>query len=355
MSIAISGRTLETPVLQGGMGIGVSLGSLAGAVAACGGMGTVSTAVAGFREPDFDSDPNGANLRALEREVQKAKHLSGGRGLVAVNAMVATSQYADSVRAAIRAGADAVVSGAGLPMDLPALAEGTGTLLAPVVSSGRAARAICRMWLKRHQVLPDFVVVEGCEAGGHLGFSPQEAAGTAPPLEALVADTVRELRPFEEQAGRPIPVFAAGGVWDGRDAARMQAAGAAGVQLATRFIATYECDASQGYKDVLLAAGPQDVQIVHSPVGMPGRALRTPLIEQLEAGQRFPARRCVNCLVPCPKGETSYCIARALIQAVRGNYEEGLFFCGSNVWKLDRMRHVSDLIREIMAEWRAVV
>lgn len=354
MSVMLKGRELELPVLQGGMGVGVSLGGLAGAVAACGAMGTISSAIIGFDEPDFYQDPKGANLRALEREVRRAKELSGGRGMVAVNAMVAITQYADSVRAAIRAGADAIVSGAGLPTELPALAAGTDAALAPIVSSGRAAATICRLWEKRHAVAPDFVVVEGCEAGGHLGFPKEDVlAGRTKPLAAIVAEVAEALRPFEERRGRPIPVFAAGGVWSGADAARLGACGAAGVQLSTRFIPTYECDASQGYKDILLSARKEDVCIVPSPVGMPGRALHTPLIQKLEQGMRFSPKRCADCLVPCPHAATPYCILHALAQAVKGNYEEGLFFCGSNVWRLDAMGHVKDILDALMEEWRA--
>ena len=351
--VELGRRWLEVPILQGGMGIGVSLGRLAGAVAACGGMGTVSTAVPGFDEPDFARDPQGANLRALRREVRRAREIAGKSGLVAVNAMVATTQYADSVRAAIEAGVDAIVSGAGLPLELPAIAEGADVLLAPVVSGPRAAGLIARAWQKRGR-LPDFVLVEGSEAGGHLGFDRQTLrTGTAPTLAELVARTVEALAPFGRQRGRAIPVFAAGGLWTGADAARMEAAGAAGVQFATRFIATPECDASQAYKDVMLAARPQDVALVDSPVGMPGRALRTPLVRRLEEGLRLAPSRCVDCLRPCGRSTATYCIARALIRAVRGDYENGLFFCGAGVHRLEGMHSVAWLMKHWKTEWRA--
>ncbi len=353
MSICIRGKTLTLPILQGGMGVGVSLGSLAGAVAACGGMGTVSTAVPGFAEPDFATDPNGANLRALAREVRRAKQLAGGRGMVAINAMVATTQYADSVRTAIAAGVDAIVSGAGLPTDLPAIAAGADVALAPIVSSARAATMICRLWQRRYDTLPDFVVVEGCLAGGHLGFAKEELlAGTAPALETIVTQVTAALQPFEAQANRRIPVFAAGGVWGGQDAARLAAAGAAGVQIATRLIATTECDASQAYKDTLIAAQPQDILLVHSPVGMPGRALRTPLTKTLALGESVPHKNCVGCLVPCPRASARYCIVQALIAAVQGDVQNGLFFCGANAWRLNGMYSVAEVFSSIMTEWR---
>lgn len=344
--------SLEIPVLQGGMGIGVSMGGLAGHVAHCGAMGTVSAANPGYREPDFWTDSLAANLRGLDAEVRKAKALAGGRGLVAVNAMVATSQYADLVKCAVAAGADAIVSGAGLPLHLPELA-GEGVLLAPVVSGGKAARTICRYWDKNHSRTPDFVLLEGPHAGGHLGFSPAELAGEAVPrLEDLLPQVLEALAPFREKYGRDIPVFVAGGLWGGADLARFQALGAAGIQLATRFIGTYECDASVGYKAIVCGARAEDVTIVHSPVGMPGRALRSPLLARLEAGPLRPAR-CAKCLLPCDPGSTRYCITNALIEAANGNWRDGLFFCGSGVGNLGELRHVPQVMDDIQNEWRA--
>lgn len=351
----LGNRELALPLIQGGMGVGVSMGGLAGAVAAEGAMGTLSTADAGWNEPDFAAHPQQANLRALRREVQRAKRLAAGAGLVAVNAMVATRQYADSVRTALEAGADAIVSGAGLPLELPALAEDFEALLAPIVSGPRAAQLICRTWAKRYGRVPDFVVLEGCQAGGHLGFEEADLlSGRCTPLSRLIPEVLAALRPFEEKFGRAIPLFCAGGVATGAEMARCTRLGAAGAQLATRFIATEECDASQGYKDVLLAARPEDLRIIHSPVGMPGRAVNSPLVQRLAAGMRQPPAHCSGCIKSCRPAETPFCITHALIEAVKGNWEEGLFFSGSRVDLVDRMRTVPDLIDELMKEWRAL-
>lgn len=351
----LGNRELALPLIQGGMGVGVSMGGLAGAVAAQGAMGTLSTADAGWNEPDFAAHPQQANLRALRREVQRAKRLAAGAGLVAVNAMVATRQYADSVRTALEAGADAIVSGAGLPLELPALAEGFEALLAPIVSGPRAAQLICRTWAKRYGRVPDFVVLEGCQAGGHLGFEEADLlSGRCTPLSRLIPEVLAALRPFEEKFGRAIPLFCAGGVATGAEMARCTRLGAAGAQLATRFIATEECDASQGYKDVLLAARPEDLRIIHSPVGMPGRAVNSPLVQRLAAGMRQPPAHCSGCIKSCRPAETPFCITHALIEAVKGNWEEGLFFSGSRVDLVDRMRTVPDLIDELMKEWRVL-
>ena len=228
MAVTIRGKTLPLPILQGGMGVGISLDGLAGAVAACGGMGTLSTAVCGFQEPDFAKRPFEANLRALDRQVRHAKVLAHGAGLIAVNAMVATTQYADSVRTALRAGADAIVCGAGLPKDLPGLASevsDSDAAIAPIVSSGRAAGLLCKLWDRHYGRIPDFLILEGPEAGGHLGFSRQDL--DAPPsLSDLLREVLTAIAPFRDKAGRDIPVFVAGGVKNGADMARYMKLGA---------------------------------------------------------------------------------------------------------------------------------
>ena len=351
--LTLAGRALTVPILQGGMGVGVSLGRLAGAVAACGGMGCISTADTGYREPDFEKDPVSANRRALAAEIAKAKKIAGGAGIVAINAMVATQNYADAVKTAVEAGVDAIVSGAGLPLELPGLVGRADVALAPIVSSGRAAKLILRRWAKAFGRTADFVVIEGCKAGGHLGFAEEDLlAGSCQTLDEILPEVLAEVKPFEEQFGHAIPVFVAGGVYTGEDMAHYMKQGAAGVQIATRFIPTYECDASQAYKDVLLNASAEDVRIIHSPVGMPGRALNTPLVQKLSEGMRFPPKRCARCLKGCNPAQVPYCITHALIEAVKGNVEEGLFFCGANVGRLDKMRSVRALMDELMNEWR---
>lgn len=351
--LLIKGKPLALPLLQGGMGVGVSMGGLAGAVAACGGMGTISTADAGFNEPDFDTDAHAANLRVLRREIAKAKKIAKGVGLVAVNAMTATRQYAEAVRTAAAAGADAVVCGAGLPLDLPGLVKGFDTAIAPIVSSARAAKLILKTWDKHHAATADFVVVEGCLAGGHLGFDEQDLrAGRCRPLEQIVPEVLEAVAPYAQKYGHDIPVFAAGGLYSGQDIARFTRLGAAGGQLATRFILTDECDAAPAYKQTLLAAKPEDIRIIHSPVGMPGRALNTPLVQRIEAGCPPKIQYCWRCIKGCSPAEAPFCITKALIEAVRGNVEDGLFFCGGNAGRADAIVPVRKLIDQLMKEWR---
>lgn len=332
------------PIIQGGMGVGISMGSLAGAVAKNGGMGVISTAVIGFREEDAWSHPVEAGIRGLKKEIAKAKEISGGNGAIAINAMVVTRDYREMVNAAIEAGVDAIISGAGLPLELPEIAGERDVMLAPVVSSGRAAKLIERAW-KRHGRKPDFIVVEGRDAGGHLGFPREELVnGTAASLEQIVQDVV--------SVDPEIPVFAAGSVFDAEDIRRMQKAGAAGVQIATRFIATEECDASQEFKDVILNASESDIRIIESPVGLPGRAIDSPLLRRVEKRGRVAPKRCRGCIRTCDPKTTKYCISHALIEAFRGNWEDGLFFTGANVGRINEMTTVQKLMEELKEGFR---
>lgn len=332
---------MTIPIIQGGMGIGISMGGLAGAVAKEGGMGVIAAAGIGFREPDFYRNPIEAGKRALQKEVQKAREISEGNGLIGVNIMSAASDYEAMARCAAACGVDAVISGAGLPLSLPEyIPEGSGTMIAPVVSSGRAAKVILRDWQRHHRRKPDFLVVEGSLAGGHLGFKPEDLAnGTCKALAENVEDVIKE--------ATGIPVFAAGGVFDREDVRKLLAVGASGVQLGTRFALTREGDASQAFKDVLLHAREEDIRIITSPVGMPGRAVVTPLIEAVSVGERRPPEHCVNCIRVCNPATTKYCINRALIAAFHGDYENGLFFTGANVSRIHEMTNVHELMQEL--------
>lgn len=343
---------LSIPLIQGGMGIGVSLSSLAGSVAAQGAMGVISTANPGYNHKDFWKNPIACNLEALRFHIQRAKELAKGQGAVAVNAMVATTHYTEMVTMAIQSGVDAVISGAGLPLQLPSMPGADKIALAPIVSGAKAISTICKFWDKRFGRVPDFVVVEGSKAGGHLGFSKEELLdGTAKPLTVLVKEVTQALAPWQEKYNRTIPVFGAGGVISGQEIAQLEQQGAYGAQIATSFIATEECDASEGYKQAILKAKPEDVQIVQSPVGMPGRALASPLLEKLKKAGRLAPTGCVNCLSHCNPATTPYCITHALIEAVKGNWEQGLFFCGANVGKVQSMTTVPALIKRLTEEW----
>lgn len=350
--VLIGKKQLEVPIIQGGMGVGVSLGRLAGAVAHEGAMGVISSVNAGYREPDFDTSPRQANIRALNNEIKNAFSIAEGKGLVAVNIMVAVNYYEDTVKAAVAANVDAIISGAGLPLNLPELVAGSDTAIAPIVSSGKAAAVICKSWDRRYSVIPDFIVIEGPMAGGHLGFEKDELInGTAMSTIDILPDVLKAIRPYEEKYERKIPVFVAGGVFDGNDMRKLMSYGASGIQMATRFIATHECDASDTYKQMMVDAKEEDAVIIKSPVGLPGRALETKLIKELASGKKFPPLICNNCLRACPHSDkTPYCISRALVEAVKGNKDDGLFFCGANVGRVKEIVSVKELIDEIMRE-----
>lgn len=351
--VKILGRELEVPIIQGGMGIGVSLGRLAGNVALCGGMGVISMANPGFNEPDFAKKPLEANIRALKQEIRKAYEIAKGKGMIAINAMVAVNHYEELVRAAVEEGVDAIISGAGLPLNLAKLTKGTKTAAAPIVSSGKAAELLCKSWDKRESTVPDFFVIEGPMAGGHLGFSMEELQKDSKrSVCEILPEVLAAIKPYEDKYERKIPIFVGGGIFDGKDAAQAERLGASGVQIGTRFIATEECDASEGFKQVFLNAAEEDAILIQSPVGMPARAINTPFLQRLKEGISYPPIICNRCLKACPGGtKTIYCISRALIEAVKGNIEDGLVFCGSNVGRIRQMTTVRELMDKLKKEW----
>lgn len=348
-SLKIGDLIAKVPVIQGGMGVGVSLSSLAAAVANEGGIGIISGVQNGFREADFRTNNLMANLRAMRKEIQRARELSP-KGIIGINIMTAATQYKELVEEAVKEKIDIIIAGAGLPKDLPKYVKGTNTKAVPVVSSGKAAKIITKLWIRNYDYLPDAIVVEGPEAGGHLGFSSEEVKDpNRPKVMDLLKDVLKEIMPFETQYSKRIPVIVAGGVFSGKDIREYIKNGASGVQMSTRFVATEECDASIEFKEAYVNAKDEDVMIVHSPVGMPGRAIRTPFSEQME-NERMPIKTCYNCLTPCEPKAAPYCISDALINAVKGHIEKGLVFCGSNVSKIDEIITVKELFSRIKKE-----
>lgn len=351
--LTIGELTARIPVIQGGMGVGVSLSGLAGAVAAQGGIGIISTAQIGFREPDYHKNPHEANLRAVRQEIIRAKELAQG-GIVGVNIMVATQNYEDYVRTAIEAGADLIISGAGLPVTLPDIAAGASSQgrshsvkLAPIVSSLKSANVIFKYWMKKYDYLPDVVVIEGPLAGGHLGFT-KEQLQDIPGMhyEEEVERILKAVKAYGAEQGKEIPVVMAGGIYTGEEAAYWISRGLQGVQMATRFVTTEECDAHPAFKQTYIDAGEEDIVLVKSPVGMPGRAIRNAFLERAEKGP-IPHGRCFGCIKTCKPADTPYCITEALIRAVEGDVENGLLFCGSNACRSDKIEKVEDILGEV--------
>lgn len=339
----------SVPIIQGAMGVGVSLSSLASSVANEGGIGMISGVQIGYDEPDFETNNGEANVRALRKHIRKARELSP-KGILGVNLLTAINNYKEMTKAAVEEKIDLIVSGAGLPKDLPEFIKGSKTKIAPIVSSGKAATLISKLWDRRFSYIPDLIIVEGPDAGGHLGFSLDELESeTKPKLKEKVVEVIQAVKPFEEKYNKKIPVVAAGGIFSGKDIAEYLKLGAAGVQMGTRFVATHECDADIKFKEAYMNSKEGQVQIVQSPVGMPGRAIRNKLVETVESA-RIPVTRCYNCLKPCNPKETPYCISGALINAVKGELEQGLIFAGSNAYRINKIVSTKELIRELVTE-----
>ena len=335
------------PIIQGGMGVGVSMHNLAGNVAKEGGIGIISTADIGYQDEEFNKDPMKANLKAIGIEIEKAREIAP-KGVIGVNIMVALNNYAEIVKECVKNKIDLIISGAGLPKDLPSFVKGTKTKIAPIVSSGRAAKLISKLWMTKYDYVPDMIVIEGPEAGGHLGFKPEELTPeNKPKLEDITKDVLKEVKEIENETGKEIPVVVAGGIFNGKDIAKFIKLGAKGVQIASRFVATKECDASEEFKQAYVNAKKEDIKIIKSPVGMPGRAIRNEFIKKVEENKE-KITKCYRCIKTCNPAETPYCITKALINAVKGNLDEGLIFCGSNVDKINKITTVKELMQELI-------
>lgn len=344
--LQIGDLTIEYPIIQGGMGVGISRSKLAGAVSANGGLGIISTAQIGYDEDGFEQNQEQANLQAIHKHLAKAKEIAKGKP-VGVNIMVATKDYPAYVRASVEAGADVIISGAGLPVHLPEYVEGSSCKIAPIVSSEKAAQLMLRNWEKKYHRTADFIVIEGPQAGGHLGFKVEQLSHiTTKEYEDEIQKIIAVVRDYENKFAQKIPVIVAGGIFNHEDICHALSLGADGVQIASRFVATQECDADERYKQAYIQAKKEDIEIVMSPVGMPGRALKNAFVQKIEK-KPLPVSRCFNCLEKCNPAKVPYCITKALINAVRGDIENGLIFVGANVGRITRMTNVHDLMAEL--------
>ncbi len=336
------------PIIQGGMGVGISMSGLASAVANAGGIGVIAGAMAGITEKDVATNGLEANCRALSREIRKARQKT--QGIIGVNIMVALTHFAELVKTAIAEGIDIIFAGAGLPLELPGyLNRGDHTRLVPIVSSSRAAALICKRWHQRYDYLPDAFVVEGPKAGGHLGFKPDQLDDPAYCLENLVREVVAEMDKVEAAHGVRIPVIAAGGVYDGDDIRRFLDLGASGVQMGTRFVATHECDADIAFKQSYVDARQEDLTVIKSPVGLPGRALKNRFLEEVADGVKRSFRCPYHCIKSCDPDKSPYCIGMALAQARQGRLKNGFAFAGTNAFRVDKIVTVKELMGTLEA------
>jgi NAD(P)H-dependent flavin oxidoreductase YrpB (nitropropane dioxygenase family) len=347
--LKIGNLTVRLPIIQGGMGVGISLSGLASAVANEGGVGVIATAGIGMLEPDFATNWVEANSRSLKKEIRKAR--AATKGIMGVNIMVALSNYADLVKTAIEEEIDIIFSGAGLPLNLPQFLNGsTKTKLGPIVSSGRAAGILYKKWTEKYNHPPDLIVVEGPRAGGHLGFKLEQINDPEYSLEKLIPDVIQAVAKFEERDKRATPVIAAGGIYTGADIYKFLQLGASGVQMATRFVTTHECDASIKFKQTYIDSSKEDILIIKSPVGMPGRAIRNKFIDDANDGEKKPFKCPYHCIITCDYQNSPYCIALALLNARRGHLEHGFAFAGENAYRTKEIISVKELMGSLIEE-----
>lgn len=344
----------KIPIVQGGMGVGISLSSLASAVGNIGGIGVISTAGIGFDLPEYNNDPIQTSIKALKKEIKKAKKQT--QGIIGVNIMVALSNFSDMVRTSIEAGADIIFSGAGLPLDLPKYLTGDKKpKLVPIISSARAASIIIKRWMNKYNYLPDGFVVEGPMAGGHLGFKREQINDTKYSLEKIIPEVLREVSVFEEEYKRPIPVIAGGGIYTGEDIYKFIRLGAAGIQMGTRFVPTDECDAALEFKEAFINCKEEDIVIIDSPVGLPGRAIKNSFIESAEKGMKHPFSCPYHCIKTCKVNTSMYCIAKVLLNAKEGNIDNGFVFAGQNAYRVKEIVSVKELIELLNDEYNEAV
>ncbi|MBN1107864.1 MAG: nitronate monooxygenase [Bacteroidales bacterium] len=350
-TLHIGNLSITVPVIQGGMGVGISLSGLAAAVANEGGVGVISSAGLGLLYRDLSENYIEASIQGLKEEIRKAREKT--KGIIGVNVMVAMTNFVDMIKTSIAEKADILIAGAGLPLDLPSfLKKDSITKLVPIVSSARAARIICEKWKGNYDYLPDAVVVEGPKAGGHLGFKTDQIDNNSYKLENLVPEIANELKSFEEKYQKPIPLIAAGGIYTGEDIKNIMKLGASGVQMGTRFVTTNECDASENFKKSYIEASEKDIEIINSPVGMPGRAILSNFIRKVKEGKRQPKKCPFKCIKTCDIEKSPYCIIVALISALRGNFENGFAFAGTNAFRATKISSVKEIFQSLLKEYK---
>jgi len=349
--LQIGSITADIPIVQGGMGVRVSLASLASSVANEGGIGTISSIGLGDLE-DSKDDYEKTSREAFIKEIRKAKSLTDGH--LAVNIMGVLSNADDLIKTAAQEGIKMIVFGAGLPTKLPLLVEDPSVNLVPIISSARVTELILRTWVKRYDRITDGLILEGPLAGGHLGFSEEQLENIEDySLDKLLLEVLEAIKPYEDKYGKKIPVIAGGGIYDGKDIARILSLGASGVQMGTRFVGTEECDVSQEFKQAYLDAKEEDIIITKSPVGMPGRAINNRFLKDLEVKGKLKINCDYQCLSACKVKDARYCIALALVNAYFGDVDHGLIFCGQNAYRVNKIVKVKELFQELVQELKA--
>lgn len=347
-ALKIGNLNIPVPIIQGGMGVCVSLSGLASAVANEGGIGVISAVGIGMTEPNYRKDFRNSNMIALRKHIQKARSLSNG--IIGVNIMLAASDFENLLRVTLEEGADAIFLSAGLPLKVPTFIENFKECPAkfiPKVSSARAAKFVFKFWDEKYNRVPDAIVVEGPLSGGHQGFSKDDLHDIKITLADIVKDTIEEMRFFEEKYGIEIPVIAAGGIYTGKDIAEIMAVGAKGVKMGSRFVTTTECDVTDAFKQSYLNCTDQDMTIIDSPVGLPARVINNSFIKEVQNGEQKPIKCSWKCLVTCEPKKVKFCIAEALFSAAQGDMDRGFCFGGTNTYKAERIMTVKETFEEL--------
>ena len=352
-SLQIGNLKVKNAIVQGGMGVAISLSGLASAVARQGGIGVISAAAIGMTEPNFEKNYRNANKTALRKHIQKAKIMSEGKGAIGVNLMVALSDYDELLKVAVEEEADIVFLGAGLPLKLPEFViekgfENIHTKFAPKVSGAKAAKLIFQYWASKFNHIPDAVVVEGPKAGGHLGFKKKDLVEDSVDLKDLIIETVAVINEFEKKFNKKVPVIAAGGIYTGKDIYEIMKAGASGVKMGTRFVATHECDADIEFKKSYIASRKEDITLIASPVGLPGRVIGSEFVDRINNGETRPFKCPWKCLKSCNYKEVPYCISQILHNSSQGKLNEGFAFAGSNAYRITKIQSVEELFNELI-------
>ncbi len=358
--LQIGDLTVKVPIIQGGMGVAISLSGLASAVANQGGIGVISAAAIGMGEPNYEKNFRKSNITALKRHIQKAKELSKGNGAIGVNLMVALSDYDDLLRVSIEEEADVVFLGAGLPLKLPQFVLEKGfdnihTKFIPKVSGAKATRLIFKYWASKFNHIPDAVAVEGPLAGGHLGFKKQELIDNNIKLSTLIEETVAVVKEFEKEFNKEIPVIAAGGIYTGKDIHEIMKLGAKAVKMGTRFVTTHECDADIAFKNSYINSTKNDITLIDSPVGLPGRVIGSDFVDRINNGETRPIKCPWKCLKSCDFRKVPYCISEILHNSSQGKLDVGFSFAGSNAYRTTEIVSVKELFEELIEEYDAVV
>lgn len=343
--LKIGNLIINPPIIQGGMGVRVSMSGLASAVANEGCAGIIASVGLGDYENLKASDFVKVNNDALRKEIRTARAKS--KGVIGVNVMVVLSNYEELVKICVEEKVDMIICGSGLPMDLPKLTAGSDIKLIPIVSSARAFNIIYRKWKQNYGKVPDAVILEGPLAGGHLGYKPEDViAGTTSTLEQLVKELVEYCNTIEDH----VPVIAAGGIYTGEDIARFLKIGASGVQMATRFVCTTECDVHDDFKQAYINAGKDDITIIKSPVGLPGRVIKNKFVDRIKAGETVPFKCPHHCLQSCNPRLAPYCIAKVLASASKGELDDSFVFAGANAYRCTEIVTVKALVDELKKE-----